>query len=141
MDYRTVDPDTGAVKWVRAIGRTFYAADGTPTRFDGVTLDVSDQKRAEASLRESEERFRLVADAAPVLIWLSGTDKLCSWFNQPWLAFTGRSMDQEVGNGWAEGIHPDDLERCLQTYAAAFDARAPFSRSTGCFAPTASSAG
>ena len=127
MEYRTVNPDTGAVKWVRAIGRTSYAADGTPTRFDGVTLDISEQKRAEASLRESEQRFRLVADAAPVLIWLSGTDKLCAWFNQPWLDFTGRSMAQEVGNGWVEGVHPDDLDRCLQTYAAAFDARAPFS--------------
>ena len=60
-----MDPDTGAVTWVRAIGRTFYAADGTPTRFDGVTLDVTDRKRAELSLRESEERFRLMADARP----------------------------------------------------------------------------
>jgi PAS domain S-box-containing protein len=127
VDYRTVNPDTGAVKWVRAIGRTFYAADGTPTRFDGVTLDVSDQKQSEAGLRESEQRFRLVADAAPVLIWVSGTDKLCNWFNQPWLAFTGRSMAEEVGNGWVEGVHPDDLDRCLQTYTAAFDARTPFS--------------
>jgi len=125
--YRTVDPETGAVKWVRAIGRTAYAADGSPMQFDGVTLDVSDQMRAEASLRESEQRFRLVADAAPVLIWLSGTDTLRSWFNQPWLAFTGRSMAQEVGNGWANGVHPDDLDRYLRTQISAFDARAPFS--------------
>ncbi|MBC8072270.1 MAG: PAS domain S-box protein [Deltaproteobacteria bacterium] len=125
--YRTVDPDTGVVKCLRAIGRTAYAADGTPRQFDGVTLDVSEQKRAEASLRESEQRFRLVADAAPVLIWVSGTDKLCSWFNQPWLAFSGRSMAQELGNGWAEGVHPDDFDGCLQTYNAAFDARTPFS--------------
>src|SRR6187551_3502172 len=96
-------------------------------QFDGVTLDVSDQMRAEASLRESEQRFRLVADAAPVLIWLSGTDTLRSWFNQPWLAFTGRSMAQEVGNGWANGVHPDDLDRYLRTQISAFDARAPFS--------------
>lgn len=125
--FRTVSPDTGAVKWVRAIGRTFYAANGTPTRFDGVTLDVTGQKQSEASLRESEQRFRVVADAAPVLIWLSGRDKLCYWFNQPWLAFTGRSMDQELGNGWAEGIHPHDHDRCLLTYGAAFDAHTPFS--------------
>jgi two-component system CheB/CheR fusion protein len=127
VDYRTVDPGSGAIRWVRAIGRTFYAPDGTPTRFDGVTLDVSDQKRAEASLRESEQRFRVMADAAPVLIWMSGTDKLHDWFNQPWLAFTGRSMDQEVGNGWAAGLHPDDFDRSLQTYRAAFDVRTPFS--------------
>ena len=127
VNYRTVEPVTGATTWVRAIGRTAYAADGTPSQFDGVTLDVSNQKRAEASLRESEQRFRVVADAAPVLIWLSGTDQLCSWFNQPWLAFTGRSMEQEVGNGWTAGVHPDDLDFCLQTYTAAFDARTPFS--------------
>ncbi|MEP7299717.1 MAG: PAS domain-containing protein, partial [Burkholderiales bacterium] len=125
--YRTVDPNSGGVTWVRAIGRTFYAADGSASRFDGVTFDVSEQMRAEARLRESEHRFRLMADAAPVLIWVSGTDKLCHWFNQPWLAFTGRSMDLEVGNGWAEGIHPDDFDRCLKTYSAAFDARTPFS--------------
>ncbi len=126
-DYRTVDPGTGAVKWVRAIGRTFYAADGTPTRFDGVTLDVTNQKRAEASLRESEERFRLMADAAPVMIWLSGTDKLVSWYNKPWLAFTGRTMEQEVGHGATEVVHPDDIGRTLPLYLAAFDSRAPFS--------------
>ena len=80
-------------------------------------------------MRESEQRFRLVADAAPTLIWLSDTDKSFYWFNQPWLAFTGRSMAQEVGNGWTEGIHPDDIDGCLQTYRRppAFDARAPFS--------------
>ena len=126
VDYRTVNPDTGAVTWVRAIGRTFYDADGIPTRFDGVTLDVSDSKRAEANLKESEQRFRLMADAAPVLIWMSGTDKLVSWYNQPWLAFTGRTMEEEVGHGATEVVHPDDLVRTLPLYLAAFEARAPF---------------
>jgi PAS domain S-box-containing protein len=81
---------------------------------------------SEASLRESEERFRIVADSAPVLIWMSGLDKLCTFFNKPWLEFTGRTIEQEMGNGWAEGVHPDDFQRCLQTYVAAFDAREPF---------------
>jgi len=81
---------------------------------------------SQAVLRESEERFRLVADTAPVLIWMSGKDKLCTFFNQGWLSFTGRSMEQESGEGWVIGVHPEDIQRCLRTYSASFDARAPF---------------
>jgi PAS domain S-box-containing protein len=78
-------------------------------------------------LRESEQRFRLLADSAPVLIWLAGTDKLCYYFNKVWFEFTGRSEEQEQGNGWADGVHPDDLNYCLDTYVAAFDRRKRFS--------------
>src|SRR6266487_3151191 len=81
---------------------------------------------SEAGLRESEERFRIVADAAPVLIWMSGVDKLCTFFNKPWLKFTGRSLEQEMGNGWVEGVHPDDLQKCLEIYTESFGARQPF---------------
>jgi PAS domain S-box-containing protein len=85
-------------------------------------------KKSEAVLRESEGRFRRVANTAPVLIWMSGTDKHCTFFNQGWLNFTGRSIEQELGEGWVSGVHPDDLENCLGIYAAAFDARAEFER-------------
>jgi PAS domain S-box-containing protein len=91
-----------------------------------IARDISEQQRAEQSLLESEKRFRLVANTAPVMIWMSGLDKLCNYFNQPWLAFTGRSLSAELGNGWTEGVHPEDLKACMETYTKSFDARQPF---------------
>jgi len=71
-------------------------------------------------------RFCEVMDAAPVMIWVSGVDKRCIWFNRPWLEFTGRTFEQQLGTGWAEGVHPDDFDRCLDIYTSHFDAREPF---------------
>jgi PAS domain S-box-containing protein len=79
-----------------------------------------------AELWESEERFRLMADSAPVLMWVSGTDKQCTFFNHAWLEFTGRPMELELGSGWTSGVHPNDLDACLKTYSEAFDQRKDF---------------
>src|SRR5215471_9166606 len=87
---------------------------------------IEERATGENELRESESRFQIVADAAPVLIWMAGADKLCTFFNKPWLDFTGRSIEQELGNGWVEGVHQDDLERCRQIYTNALDARQPY---------------
>lgn len=78
-------------------------------------------------LSESEVRFRTMADSAPVLIWIAGLDSLCFWFNKTWLDFTGRSMEQELGNGWAEGVHPEDLQGCVDYYISHFQQQMAFS--------------
>jgi PAS domain S-box-containing protein len=75
---------------------------------------------------EGERFFKELADNAPVMIWRSGPDALCDWFNKPWLDFVGRPMEHELGNGWAEGVHPDDFNRCLEIYLSAFEARQNF---------------
>lgn len=99
--------------------------DGKPALFNS-SRDITARKQAQLQLQESEQRFRIVADVAPVLIWLADTDKRRTWFNQVWLDFTGRSMAQEYGNGWADSVHPDDLDRYLDSYVRCFDRREPF---------------
>jgi len=107
-------------------------ATGKAVKWIGTTTDIHDLWVAREGLRESavrlqesEKKFSTVA-SVPVLIWSSGPDKQCDWFNDAWLTFTGRQMEQEIGDGWLDGVHPEDRQRCLDTYVRAFDAREPF---------------
>ena len=91
-----------------------------------VILDVTERRRAEEALQESEERFRNLADMAPVLIWMAGVKRHTYYFNRTWQTFTGRSTAQEYGQGWQQGVHPEDLPRLLAAYESAFASRSPF---------------
>jgi PAS domain S-box-containing protein len=90
--------------------------------WDGQAREPSLDRRIE----ETESRFRTMADQAPVLLWMAGRDGLCDFFNQSWLHFTGRALEEEVGNGWAEGVHAEDFSRCMQVFLEAFVAHRPF---------------
>ena len=103
-----------------------YDGQGKLTHYLGIQMDITDRKREEAHRRESEEQFRILADSVPVLIWMSGPDARCHYFNKPWLEFTGRSLEQERGEGWLDAVHPDDRSPCQEAYLTAFANRSPF---------------
>ncbi len=125
-EHRIVRPN-GEERIVLESGQPKYDSQQRLVSIVGTLLDITEHRRTERVLRESEDRFRTMADGAPVMMWMSGVDKLCTDFNRGWLTFTGRSIEQEVGNGWAEGVHPDDVQRCIAIYVEAFDKRQPFS--------------
>jgi PAS domain S-box-containing protein len=149
VDYRLIAKD-GTVKWVtgawgpvvdetgRQVGVRGTCRDITERvvaeqarqdamqKFRTIVQEITERKRAEQVLRKSEERFRNMADTAPVMIWVSGPDKLLTFFNKTWLDFTGRTLEQELGNGWVEGVHPDDLGHCYESFSSSFDARRNF---------------
>ncbi|MEO8594934.1 MAG: PAS domain S-box protein [Candidatus Solibacter sp.] len=118
--------DDGSVVWAVVYKSLVRDGNGQPTGFIAVVEDITDRKEAESAIKESEERFRNMADSAPVLMWVSGPDRLRTFFNRRWLEFTGRTMEQELGDGWAECIHPEDRERCMATYELSFDRRRNF---------------
>jgi PAS domain S-box-containing protein len=124
FDYRMLSA-SGGIVWIHDIVNCTHQG-GRPKKLRGLMLDITERKHGEQALQESEARFRTVADAAPVMIWMAGNDKLCTFFNKGWCDFTGRRLEQELGNGWAESVHPDDMARCLDIYHRYFDAREEF---------------
>jgi PAS domain S-box-containing protein len=113
--------------------RTVLLNIGSIRSFDGkvllamsVLVDITERKKTEEAVRESEQRFRLAVNTAPMMVWVAGTDKLCTYFNKAWLDFTGRPMEAELGNGWADGVHPDDVRQCTELYEQSFDQRKEF---------------
>lgn len=134
--FATAEPQVCRLRLLHPFGPPFWARLDATVAGEGesgalfcrvVLSDISENKRTEAALAESELRYRTLADSGQALIWTAGPDKQCDYFNQPWLDFTGRTLEQEYGEGWVQGVHPEDLDRCMRIYAAAFDKREKFS--------------
>ena len=125
FDFRLRRGD-GSPVWVSISCMPVCDDTGAQVGLLGLFSDITERKQAEAALRESEERFRNMADTAPVMIWVSDEKKQLTFFNKTWLNFTGRTMEQELGDGWAAGVHPDDVQNCYETFSSAFDAHRNF---------------
>lgn len=116
----------GARGWQQWTDRAVETSNGDAREMQGVGRDITEKRQAEAELRASETRFRIMADSAPVLIWMCGPDKLCTYVNRGWMEFTGRSLDMELGSGWTIGIHHEDVGRISEIFDSAFDNRESF---------------
>ena len=126
VEYRMLHAD-GTYRWLSCRGTVFARGDdGRVSHVIGQARDITDQRRTVEALCASDYRLRAMLDNVPALIWKAGTDGRCTDFNKPWLDFTGRTSEQEQGDGWCDGVHPDDLPRCLETYMSHFNRRDSF---------------
>mgnify|MGYP002776132932 CR=1 FL=1 len=116
----------GSLVWVSLQSAVAQEDTGTPVQFLVLT-NITERRQAEQALLESEQHYRTLANAGSALIWTAGLDGMCNYFNDIWLRFTGRTLAQEIGTGWAEGVHPQDRQGCLETYNEAFKRQAAFS--------------
>lgn len=117
---------SGRYRWFDTRGSGLRDASGHVSYMAGTTFEITDRKELEQAQRQTLKQLETIANASPALFWSSDTQGSFDWFNQSWLDFTGRTLDQEVGRGWLEGVHPDDLAEGATIYSEAFDAREPF---------------
>ncbi|MBZ6078227.1 PAS domain S-box protein [Microvirga puerhi] len=107
QEYRLLQKD-GTIRWIEARGECLYDDSGKPWRFPGVATDITDRRQAETALRESEIRFRNLADNSPVMIWVTDPDGTCTYLSRSWYTFTGQAPETGLGFGWLDAVHPDD---------------------------------
>jgi len=125
VHYRVRQVD-GDYRWIRAIGRAHYDADGTAQWFDGIALDVHAERRAEELLREREALFREMADDAPVVLWVTDASGTCTYLSKQWYEYTGGTPAEQPPDRWADSVHPDDLAHATQVFSGANSRQVPF---------------
>jgi PAS domain S-box-containing protein len=125
IEYRLRRHD-GEYRWILDTSIPRITPDGEFTGYMGSCIDITERRHASDALRESEIRFRTMADNAPVLLWMTGADGHCTFVNRSWTDFTGRPLEEEIGLGWTRRLHPDDRERSIEEWWKAFNARANF---------------
>jgi PAS domain S-box-containing protein len=125
-EYRIVRPNDGQTRWIRVVAKIERGGDGRALRLVGAHIDITDQMLAQETLRESEERFRLIADSAPVPIWVTKLDRTRSFANQAYLDFLGLPFEQAIVFDWRRALHPDDLPHILQQQIAGESSLKPF---------------
>ncbi len=118
-------PD-GTRRHVLPYPQPMFDTSGCMTGAINMLVDISNLREAEHALRESEERFSIAANTAPVLIWMCDTEKRRYFFNKCWLDFTGRTVEQETDFGWMESVHPDDKDRILNSFNECFEQQTEF---------------
>ncbi len=120
VQYRIIRYSDKKPSWIRAQGKVFFDANRKVERFIGTVLDIDDEKEKEQELKNSFEMFQNMAHHVPAMIWMSGNDTFGDYFNNTWLEFRGRTLDQESNEGWLEGLHPDDVKKCISMYNASY---------------------
>jgi diguanylate cyclase (GGDEF)-like protein/PAS domain S-box-containing protein len=136
IEYRI--PLNGRIYWHKSDYRGIFQ-EGKLVEYQSVARDITEQKKIDtekhnliASLHEHEERFRMMADNAPVSIWSTGIDGGCTFVNRTWLNFTGRNLAEELGDGWQTIVHPEDREQFIRVYRTAFANRERFQQEYRC---------
>jgi PAS domain S-box-containing protein len=125
VEMRTVWPD-GTLHWVASRGRAYYDSSGRPVRISGASLDITARKQAEEALRESEERFRVLANTIPELVWTCTPDGRCDYLNERWVEYTGIPMADQLGDAWLERVHPDDRQPTMAAWRRSVESGAPY---------------
>ncbi len=116
LEFRVHRIDNGEIVWVSSVGRVDRDHEGVPTYARGINQDITARKEAEAAVRESEERFRNMADHAPVMVWVTDADAVCTFLSESWYEFTGQTPETGLGFGWLDAVHPEDRERSGQVF-------------------------